>query len=271
MSDELPALPWERSRRRTPRVRIPLTRDRIVDAAYAVLDREGYDRLSMRQVAAELGVAVSALYAHVSSKDELFELMYIRMFRGWTLPDADPARWREQIMDFARSSRARLREHRDLARISMRSVPFNPEVLPQVDRLLGVFRAAGLPDRVAGAAGDVISTFIDGFAYEENMWEDRRREAEEGTWTELQTIMNQYFKDLPADRFPNLVALSDFLMDKSNDDRFELGMEIIVRGLASIAEEARQAGGSGPSGGPEPADGRGDAGHGERAALEELR
>ncbi|WP_433243982.1 TetR/AcrR family transcriptional regulator [Streptosporangium sp. CA-135522] len=256
MSDELPALPWERSRRRTPSTRIPLTRGRIVDAAYTVLDREGYDKLSMRQVAAELGVAVSALYAHVSGKDELFELMYIRMFEGWELPDPDPGRWREQIMDFARKSRARLLEHRDMARISMGVLPFNPEVLPQVDRILAIFRAAGLPSRVAGAAGDVISTFIEGFAYEESMWDDRRRESQEGTWKDLQTAMTRYFKDLPPDRFPNLVALSDFLVDRSNDDRFELGMEIIVRGLASIAEEARATTGSEPSGRSEPADER---------------
>ncbi|WP_326825165.1 TetR/AcrR family transcriptional regulator [Streptosporangium sp. NBC_01756] len=254
MSDELPALPWERTRRRTPPARIPLTRDRIVDAAYVVLDREGYEKLSMRQVAAELGVAVSALYAHVRSKDELFDLMYIRTFRGWTLPDPDPAHWPEQIMEFAKGSRARLREHRDLARISMGSVPFDPEVLPQLDRLLGIFRAAGLPDRVAGAAGDVISTFIDGFAYEESMWDDRRRESEEVTWKELQSSLKQYFKDLPADRFPNLVALSDFLLDKSNDDRFTLGMEIIIRGLASFAAET---GASKSSDAPESGEGQG--------------
>src|SRR4051794_5332230 len=155
MSDELPALPWERSRRGTGPARIPLTRDRIVDAAYVVLDREGYEKLSMRQVAAELGVAVSALYSHVSSKDELFELMYARMFENWSPPEPDPEHWREQVRDYARAGRARLHEHRDLARISMGGVPFSPETLPHLDRILGLFRAGGLPDRVAGAAGDM--------------------------------------------------------------------------------------------------------------------
>jgi hypothetical protein len=89
----------------------------------------------------------------------------------------------------------------------------------------------------------MISTFVDGFALEESMWESRRRESGEGSWTEMRETLEQYFKDLPPERFPHLVALSDSMFDSSNDDRFDLGIEIIIRGLASFAEEA-EAGGS---------------------------
>ncbi len=256
MSDELPALPWERVRRRTGPARIPLSRDRIVEAAYTVLDRVGYDKLSMRQVAAELDVAVSALYAHVNGKDELLELMYLRMFEGWEPPAPDPEHWHEQIREYAREGRARLHEHRDMARVSMTGIPFSPEALPHLERLIGVFRAGGLPDRLAGAAGDVLSTFMNGFALEESMWENRHRESDgedwtpesgEQHWAEIRAALERYFKDLPPERFPNLVALSDTILDKSNDERFDLGVEIIVRGLASFAAERP----AGPSASPD--------------------
>ncbi|MEV0180151.1 TetR family transcriptional regulator [Streptomyces sp. NPDC050625] len=42
-------------------MRAPLSRERVVEAAFTVLDRQGLDGMSMRQVAAELGVTVSAL------------------------------------------------------------------------------------------------------------------------------------------------------------------------------------------------------------------
>ncbi|MFF5208774.1 TetR/AcrR family transcriptional regulator C-terminal domain-containing protein [Streptosporangium sp. NPDC000396] len=239
MSDELPALPWERSRRKAGPARIPLSRDRIVDAAYAVLDREGYDKLSMRQVASELGVAVSALYVHVASKDELLELMYSRMFDDWVLPDPDPERWQEQVMEYARIWRAKLRTHRDLAKISMNGVPFAPEMLPHLNQALGIFRAGGLPDHVAAAAGDVISTFIDGFTLEEDLWDDRRRKAGEGSWENMKEALQRYFSELPPERFPHLVALSGALIGDANDERFALGIEIITRGLASFAEDAQ--------------------------------
>lgn len=246
MSDELPALPWERTRRRTGPARIPLTRDRIVEAAYTVLDRVGYEKLSMRQVAAELGVAVSALYAHVSSKDELLELMYLRMFRDWELPPPDPDNWREQIRQYARTGRTRLHEHRDMARIAMTGFPFSAEALPHLEQLLAVFRAGGLPDHLAGAAGDMISTFMNGFAFEESVWEDRQEEVDESprdqpvserSWAEIRETLERYFRELPPDRFPNLVELSDVMLQRTNDERFDLGIEIIIRGLASYAAE----------------------------------
>ncbi|MEU8269629.1 TetR/AcrR family transcriptional regulator [Sphaerisporangium sp. NPDC049002] len=230
------AAPWERARKRPAPVRVPLTRERIVDAAFVVLDREGFDRLSMRQVASELSVAVSALYAHVRSKDELYQLMYNRLFDGHELPDPDPEHWQEQIKEFARHGRARLLAHRDMARISMSHVPFTPELLPHVERLMAIFRSAGLPDKVAATAGDMISTYMDGFAFEESMWEERRRTSEADTWDEMRATLMGYFDALPPDRFPNLVALAGMMFHETNDARFELGLEIILRGLASYVQ-----------------------------------
>ncbi|WP_377268565.1 TetR/AcrR family transcriptional regulator [Peterkaempfera sp. SMS 1(5)a] len=239
--DALPPTPWEKSRRRPAAARTPLTRDRIVDAAFTVLDREGLDGLSMRQVAAELTVAVSALYAHVSAKDELLELMYHRLFDGYDLPAPDPDHWQDQIRDFARDGRARLLAHRDMARISMAHVPFTAELLPKVEQLLAIFRTAGLPDRISAVAGDVLSTYMDGFTLEEGVWADRLRRGSDDdgteTWKQQRAEMEAYFAALPPDRFPHLVALADRMAEETQDERFELGLEIILRGLASYLDD----------------------------------
>ena len=231
--DDVPTPPWERPRKRQAPARVPLTRERIVDAAFVVLDRDGLDKLSMRQVAAELGFAVSALYVHVDGKDELFELMYNRMFDDADLPEPDPERWQEQIKDFARSGRQRLLRHRDMARISMGHVPFTAELLPYVEKLFAIFRAGGLPDKVMAIAGDLLSTYMEGFTLEESMWQERMRDS---SWKTISAETKDYFSSLPPDRFPNMVALAPLLVEESNDYRFELGLDVIVRGLASYAE-----------------------------------
>ncbi|MFF4653778.1 TetR/AcrR family transcriptional regulator [Streptomyces sp. NPDC001380] len=239
--DTLPATPWERSPRRRPAARVPLTPERVVDAAYEVLDREGLDGLTMRRVAAELGTAVSALYAHVSSKDELLELMYQRMFAGLEIPDPDPDRWQEQIKEFARAGRARLLAHRDMARISMAHVPFTAGLLPQLERMLALFRNAGLPDRITAVVGDMLSTYLEGFTLEEEMWAARlaAQDGGDGTaaWARMRAEMEAYFASLPPDRFPHLTALSGVMADEDQDQRFEAGLEIIVRGLATYLDE----------------------------------
>ncbi|MGW1070152.1 TetR/AcrR family transcriptional regulator [Streptomyces aureus] len=236
-----PPSPWERERPARARVtpaREPLSRERIVEAAFVVLDRSGLDKLSMRQVASELDVAVSALYAYVRSKDDLLELMYTRQFASFTLPEPDPERWREQVRDYARSWRRILLSHRDMARISMAHVPFTAELLPYVEALLAIFRTAGLPDRIAAEAGDLISTYIDGFVLEEGMWQDRAAEQAGGTlarpdWREMADEMQNYFASLPEGDFPHLRALSGSMVTESSDERFDIGLEIILRGLAS--------------------------------------
>ncbi|MFI9247469.1 TetR/AcrR family transcriptional regulator [Streptomyces sp. NPDC053086] len=238
-----PPSPWERERPARTRVvpgREPLSRERVVDAAFAVLDRQGLDGLSMRQVAAELDASVSALYAHVSSKDDLLELMYTRLFAGFQMPEADPERWREQVRDYARAWRHCLLSHRDMARISMAHVPFTAELLPHVEALLAVFRTAGLPDRIAAEAGDLISTYVDGFVLEEGMWQDRAAlhggagsSLARPDWREMAGEMQNYFASLPAADFPHLRALAGVMVMDSADERFDIGLEIILRGLAS--------------------------------------
>ncbi|MEU0005739.1 TetR/AcrR family transcriptional regulator [Streptomyces sp. NPDC006314] len=238
-----PSSPWERkrpARAHAAPARAPLSRERVVEAAFTVLDRQGLDGLSMRQVAAELGVTVSALYAHVSSKDDLMELMYARLFDRYETPEPDPERWREQVRDYARFWRQRLLSHRDMARISMAHVPFTAELLPHVEALLAIFRTAGLPDRIAAEAGDLISTYIDGFVLEEGMWQDRAAQQAGGgssrarpDWREMADEMQNYFASLPAGDFPHLRALAGLMVTDSSDERFDIGLEIILRGLAS--------------------------------------
>ncbi|MFD6533951.1 TetR/AcrR family transcriptional regulator [Streptomyces sp. NPDC060184] len=253
-----PPSPWERGRTARAQgapARLPLSRDRVVDAAFTVLDRAGLDGLSMRQVAAELGVSASALYAHVSSKDDLLELMYARLFDGFSIPSPDPARWQEQVRDYARSARQRLLAHRDMARISMAHAPFTAELLPHVEAVLAVFRVAGLPDRIAARAGDIISTYIDGFVLEEGLWRDRdrNRDRDRGAGREgddpspapsdrreMAGEMQTYFASLPAAEFPHLRALSGLLMTDSSEERFDVGLEIILRGLASYLPDPKR-------------------------------
>jgi AcrR family transcriptional regulator len=51
----------------------PLTRERILEAARALADAEGVDAVTMRRLAAELGVEAMSLYHHVPNKDALLD------------------------------------------------------------------------------------------------------------------------------------------------------------------------------------------------------
>src|SRR5437588_12847444 len=111
----LPRLPSRESSRtrRSPRQRT-LSRDAIAAAAVKIVDREGLDALTMRTVAHSLGTGAASLYAHVASKEELLELVIERVIGELRMPgEPDPARWQEQLKEYAREVRAVFSRHRD--------------------------------------------------------------------------------------------------------------------------------------------------------------
>src|SRR3954471_24832299 len=92
----------QHSGRRVPRahrpVRTPLSTERILDAAFAVMAREGFEAVTMRSVARELGTGPASLYAHIDGKRELDSLIVDRMAAEVTIPDPDPEHWQQQIV-----------------------------------------------------------------------------------------------------------------------------------------------------------------------------
>ena len=233
--DELPEPPWSSLQRpRRPR----LTREAITEAALALVDADGLDALSMRNVAERLGVQASALYGHVSGKQELIQLMLDRVALEIELPDPDPAHWQEQVKQFARTARRVLGSHRDLAGASLANIPTGPNMLGLMDRLLAVLAASGLPRQAVAYAADLLPQFVTASVYEESLF--RQRLEREPAYFER---IEAYFRAAPPERFPALADLVTELTasDEGPDARFEFGLDVIVQGLSTIAARAGDA------------------------------
>ena len=72
----------------------PTTAARILDAAYALLDREGPAALSMRRVAEAVGITPMAIYRHYPNREALLEAVAERIFASvaadWSRRSRDP-------------------------------------------------------------------------------------------------------------------------------------------------------------------------------------
>jgi TetR/AcrR family tetracycline transcriptional repressor len=197
----------------------------VVAAALKVVEQDGGDALTMRRVADEIGVSASALYGYVASKEELVQLVLEQIVDEIPVP---PARgdWRDILRGFAREMLAVFKRHPGVAGLTLGRVPFGPSMVAGAERMLAVLRAAGVPDQVAAYVGDLGSLYVGAFAHE----------LEVSPVTEPGDFAAQaagWLKSLPADQFPNTVELADKLVAGSADDRFEWGLDVIVRGLAS--------------------------------------
>lgn len=226
-----------------------LSREAIVEAALRIIDSEGLDALTMRTVAHSLRTGAASLYAHVRSKEELLELVIDRVigeipFGG----EPEPARWQEQVKEAARAIRDAYARHRDLARASFARIPVGENALRGSEWLIGVMRAGGLPDRVIAYGVDLLALYANAAAYEESLFRGLDLAPED-----MQAYvgdLRRYFASLPRERFPNVVSLAEPLTaGGEGDERFEFGLEVLVRGLSAMAGEGAEGRAAGA---PEP-------------------
>ncbi|MGI8803046.1 MAG: TetR/AcrR family transcriptional regulator [Solirubrobacteraceae bacterium] len=229
-----------------PRRRRSLSRQAIVDAALKIVDAEGLDAMTMRRVGQELETGGASLYAHVANKDELLELVIDRVIGELEIPgEPDRERWQEQLKQAVRSMRSTLAAHKDIARGCLARIPLGPNALRGSEAMIGVMRAGSLPDQVIAYACDLLPLYATAVAYEESLYAVAVPSPAE--IERFVADLRDYFAALPPAVYPNIVALAGPLTAGSGgDERFEFGLDVLVRGLASVAADARPAAGQPP-------------------------
>ncbi|WP_062357504.1 TetR/AcrR family transcriptional regulator [Herbidospora yilanensis] len=152
--------------RRARADREPLSRERVIAAATALADEKGEAGVTMRAVAAVLGVEAMSLYNHVGGRDDILDGMIDLVFAEIDLPGQD-ADWRRAMRDRARSARAALLRHPwAVGLMDSRKSP-GPATLRHHDAVLGSLRAGGFSVAGAARAFLVIDSYLYGFVLQE--------------------------------------------------------------------------------------------------------
>ncbi len=212
------------------RQRRALSRDQVVAETLAIISSQGVQALSMRGLAARLGVVPGALYRHVHSKEELYDLALDAV-----LAEVDPQvdgslPWATQVTELAQRLRAALERHPGLAGLLKTRDPLSPHSLPLAEAFLTSLRAAGMPDRQTALAFRLIYDYIAGFSLSDPSSAAEQRVRDATTRHELQAFL----RALPADRFPALTTLGEHAWADDRDDRFIVGLSTIIVGLQAL-------------------------------------
>lgn len=225
----MPEPPWRTPPRRSSVPRPQLSREIVVDAALAVLADEGGHALTMRRVAERIGVSASSLYGYVASKEELVQLVFDRIGEEIPVPQTGDG-WQDMLKQFSRDMLAIFRKYPGVAALTLGRAVATPSMLAVGERILAELRAAGIPDQVAAYVGDLGGLYVGGTAYEMDL-------APPGDqMTDMVAGLAAWMKSLPPDRYPNTIALADKMVAGNARDRFEWGLDVIVRGLASYLD-----------------------------------
>jgi AcrR family transcriptional regulator len=206
-----------------------LTRQRVVAEALAVIAEQGVQALTMRSLATRLGVVPGALYRHVRNKQQLHDLLLDGVLAEVDLRLDPSLGWTEQLKVLAHRLRRVLEQHPGVAGILKTRDPLGPHSLALAEAFLGPLQAAGFADRDAGLAFFLLVDYTIGFAVSSPSTSvNEQRVRDPATRAQL----HQFFRSLPPERFPALVALGEHVWVDNRDQRFTAGLQVLVDGLA---------------------------------------
>lgn len=214
----------------TPRAKPGLSRERVLDAALAVLDREGLEALSMRRLGAELGVEAMSLYRYVPSKSALLDGLHERILAEVTPPPAART-WRGYVRHQAKALRRALLAHPNAVPLFATRPAATAASLERLDAHLGVLREAGFSPLEALHVVQCVSALVVGHA----LWTT-------GDRTDTRAMITPYAA-LDRLRFANVRAAAAALPRYDPEVEFARGLSAMLRGFARLA----RGGDSGPT------------------------
>jgi TetR/AcrR family transcriptional regulator, tetracycline repressor protein len=142
-----------------------LTREMIIQTALRVLEDTGLDGLTVRKLAAGLGVQSPALYWHFRSKQELLDGMAdaIIIAAGMSPPHEGES-WQHWLTRRARAYHQSLRAHRDGARVVASARALSPATVKTFDQELDVLVNQGFAPVFALRTIAALTRYVNGFA-----------------------------------------------------------------------------------------------------------
>jgi len=216
-----------------------LNRQRVVAEALALIAQEGVAALTMRALAARLGVVPGALYRHVRSKEQLQDLVVDSVLAEVDCEINHALPWTEQIIALAHRLHDVLEDHPGVAGMLKTRDPLGPHSLVLAEAVLLPLHNAGFSHRDIGLAYFLIVGYTVGFEVSSTRISVNEQRVQD---TATRKQLHEFFRSLPGDRFPTLVALGEHVWLDNRDERFAYGLNVLVDGLERTRRHTPQPG-----------------------------
>ena len=208
----------------------PITVEAIVAAALGIVEKEGYQALTMRRVATALETGPSSLYAHVVNKEDLDELLIGRLCAAIDLPEPDHAAWRQQLIGVCAQLRDQYLRYPGISQGAFAVAPSNLDTLRVSEGMLAILLAGGADPQAAAWATDSLLLYVGAYSLEASL-ADQRRGRGDDTWVVSRGELLRRFAALPG-TFPHTKRYAAELTAGTGHDRFDFTISLMTDGLA---------------------------------------
>lgn len=216
-----------------PEARLPLSRERVLQAALDLADERGIDALTMRELGRRLGVEAMSLYNHVDNKDDVLDGILDLVVGEIDLP-SDDVDWREAMRRRAVSAKEAFTRHPWASALNDARESSGPGRLQYFEWVIGTLRRAGFSVELALHGFSAIDSYIYGFGRQQ-----LNISAADGDSREMAAA---FLSALPADEFPYLrEVITEHMLTVGYDEAadFEFGLGLILDGLERALEAAQ--------------------------------
>ena len=141
-----------------------ISREDIITAAVRVVTAGGYEEMSIRSLAASLGVAPMSLYRHIRDKGDLLGEVTDRLLAAAWRPAAAEDDWQAWITEAASRLRNFLVSQPAALHVYLSHPVVSPAALERMKAMMSVLRRAGLSEEAARSAYGALHTYTIGFA-----------------------------------------------------------------------------------------------------------
>jgi AcrR family transcriptional regulator len=201
--------------------RVPLSPERIEEAALDLIEREGLDGFSIRKLAAALGCTAMSLYHYYPSKGHLMDALIDRVAAG-LMPLPPPGLpWRERVRQAAlvwrRMALARPAFFLFIATHRMNT----PKCLVWLDAVLSLFREGMDNDEEAARLFRAVGYYLIGAGIEETAGYSRGP-----------STVAPVPDEVMAAAYPNVVAAATYFAPEAREATFVTGLDALIDGWA---------------------------------------
>lgn len=223
------------------------TREQLAAAALAIADAEGFDAVSMRRVAAELGAGTMTLYHYVRNKDDLLALMDDAIMGELLVPDGElPSDWRAALTEIAVRTRAAFRRHPWSFEALRETEGGGPNGMRHLEQSVAAVSGLDLDAREQLEIVSMVDDYVFGYVMRENEALGMAGDVGE----ELLPDLRGFFEaQLATGDYPHIERLlGDQGVDEIwrvfteltlDDDRFERGLRRLLDGIELDLERRR--------------------------------
>jgi AcrR family transcriptional regulator len=217
--------------------RSPLTRERVLQAALALADKNGLGSVTMRHLAQELGVEAMSLYKYVSNKDDLLDGLIELVALQMSVPSSN-AGWKEALRERANSERKILNQHSWAVDLFESRSGTGVTRLRHQNHMIGILRKAKFPIDLVFKALIAQTSYVYGFVMMETAWSYQSKE----TTDQKRALISET-------EYPYVFEMIRWVTEKNKKNAevgihtpsghsadFEFGLNLILNGLESASD-----------------------------------